>query len=91
LNIFHGIRRGKREGGWLGACPRRYKNTRNVNRPIIAPEGGEKERLVKLAFKEFSTGNYNIEELRHKLGKQVLKCNRNSFWELLGNKAYIGI
>ena len=29
LNIFHGIRRGKREGRWLGACPRGYKNTRN--------------------------------------------------------------
>ncbi len=91
LNIFHGIRRGKKEGRWLGACPRGYKNRRNENnRPIIAPEGGIMEKLVIQAFKEFSTGLYNIEELRHKLFKKGLKCARNSFWMLLRNKAYIG-
>jgi site-specific DNA recombinase len=91
LNILHGIRRGKREGRWLGACPRGYKNSRNeFNKPIITPEGGEQEKLVRLAFKEFATGKYNIEELRHKLFKKGLKCNRNSFWMLLRNKAYIG-
>ena len=91
LNIFHGIRRGKREGRWLGACPRGYKNSRNeFNKPIITPEGGEQEKLVRLAFKQFATGKYNIEELRQMLFKKGLKCNRNSFWMLLRNKAYIG-
>ena len=91
LNIFHGIRRGKKEGRWLGACPRGYRNTRDKNnRPIIAPEGGAKEKLVKQAFNDFATGLYSIEELRHKLLKKGLKCQRNSFWMLLRNKAYIG-
>jgi site-specific DNA recombinase len=91
LNIFHGIRRGKKEGRWLGACPRGYKNTRNENnRPVITPEGGVQEELVKLAFKEFASGKYSIEELRKKLFSKGLKCNRNSFWMLLRNKAYIG-
>lgn len=91
LNIFHGIRRGKKEGRWLGACLRGYINTRDANkRPIIAPEGGEMEKLVKMAFKEFASGLYGIEELRLKLYKQGLKCNRNSFWMLLRNKGYIG-
>lgn len=91
LNIFHGIRRGKKEGRWLGACLRGYVNTRDANnRPIIAPEGGEQEELVKRAFSEFASGLYNIEELRLKLYKVGLKCNRNSFWMLLRNKGYIG-
>ena len=91
LNIFHGIRRGKKEGRWLGACLRGYINTRDANnRPIIAPEGGKKEELVKRAFSEFATGLYNIEELRLKLYKEGLKCERNSFWKLLRNKGYIG-
>jgi site-specific DNA recombinase len=91
LNIFHGIRRGKKEGRWLGNCPRGYKNTRNeYNRPVITPEGGSQEKLVKSAFKEFADGKYSIEELRLKLQKKGLKCNRNSFWMLLRNKAYIG-
>jgi site-specific DNA recombinase len=91
LNIFHGIRRGKKEGRWLGACLRGYINTRDENnRPIIAPEGGRKEELVKRAFSEFVTGVYNIEELRRKLNKEGLACCRNSFWMLLRNKGYIG-
>jgi len=91
LNIFHGIRRGKKEGRWLGARLRGYQNTRDVNnRPIMTPEGGEQEELVKRAFKEFASGLYNIEELRLKLYKEGLKCNRNSFWMLLRNKGYIG-
>ena len=91
LNIFHGIRRGKKEGRWLGACLRGYINTRDANnRPIIAPEGGKQEELVKRAFSEFESGLYNIEELRKKLFKEGLKCNRNSFWMLLKNKGYIG-
>jgi site-specific DNA recombinase len=91
LNIFHGMRRGKKEGRWLGACLRGYINTRDENnRPVIAPEGGLQEQLVKRAFTEFATGMYNAEELRRKLNKEGLTCNRNSFWMLLHNKGYIG-
>ena len=91
LNIFHGIRRGKKEGRWLGARLRGYINTRDENnKPIMAPEGGQKEELVKRAFSEFTTGVYNIEELRRKLNKEGLDCSRNSFWMLLRNKGYIG-
>lgn len=91
LNIFNGIRKGKKEGRWLGACLRGYINTRDENdRPIILPEGGKKQRLVVRAFKLFATNTYNIEELRRKLGKEGLKCARNSFWELLRNRGYLG-
>lgn len=91
LNIFHGIRRGKKEGRWLGNCLRGYINTRDEhNKPIILPEGGKQEELVRRAFTDFATGMYNIEELRLLLAKEGLKCNRNSFWMLLRNKGYIG-
>ena len=91
LNIFHGIRRGKKEGRWLGACLKGYINTRDANnRPIVAPEGGKQEEMVKRAFKEFSTGLYGIEELRLKLNKEGMKASRNSFWMLLRNRGYIG-
>ena len=56
----------------------------------MVPEGGEQEELVGRSFKEFASGHYNIEELRLKLLKEGLKCNRNSFWMLLRNKGYIG-
>lgn len=91
LNIFHGIRRGKKEGRWLGARLKGYKNVRDENnKPIIVPEGGSQEALINKAFTEFASGMYNIEELRRKLNKEGLKATRNSFWMLLRNKGYIG-
>ena len=91
LNIFNGIRRGKKEGRWIGTCLKGYRNARDEkNKPIVVPEGGKQEELIKLAFKEFSSGLYNIEELRKKLNRQGLNSSRNAFWSLLRNKAYIG-
>lgn len=91
LNIFNGMRRARKEGRWVGCCLRGYKNTRDENnRPIMTPEGGSQEKLVRKAFRDFASGIYNIEELRRKLNKEGLKCNRSSFWKLLKNKGYIG-
>ena len=91
LNIFHGIRRGKKEGRWLGGCPIGYKNKRNeFNRPIISPEGGDVERLVKQAFEDFSTGLYSIDDLRKTMNQKGLKSSKNAFWKMLRNKVYIG-
>ncbi|MHB8260452.1 MAG: recombinase family protein [Bacteroidia bacterium] len=91
LNIFHGIRRAKKEGRWIGTHVKGYKNARDEkNKPIMIPEGGKQEELIKMVFSEFATGLYNMEELRKKLNKQGLKSSRNAFWSLLRNKAYIG-
>lgn len=91
LNIFHGIRRGKKEGRWLGGCPRGYKNARDANnKPIVIPEGGKQEELVKEAFASFSSGLYPIEDLRRTMNKKGLKCSRQAFWLLLRNRMYIG-
>jgi site-specific DNA recombinase len=91
LNVFHGMRRAKKEGRWLGGSLRGYKNVRDENnRPIIIPEGAKQEELIRIAFTEFASGLYNIEELRRKLNKEGLKSGRCAFWTLLRNKGYIG-
>jgi site-specific DNA recombinase len=91
LNIFHGMRRARKEGRWMGKGPLGYKNARDqFNKPVIIPEGGQQEKLVKQAFKEFSTGLFSTEELRKKYSKLGLKTSKNGFWNLLRNKVYIG-
>jgi DNA invertase Pin-like site-specific DNA recombinase len=48
LNIFHGIRRARKEGRWMGSRPLGYRNARDqFNKPVIVPEGGLQEELVK--------------------------------------------
>lgn len=91
LNVFHGMRRAKKEGRWLGHFPKGYTNTRDEkNKPIIVPEGGSQEAMVKRAFTEFSTGLFNIEELRRKLNREGLKLTKNAFAAIFKNKTYIG-
>ena len=91
LNIFHGMRRARKEGRWMGARPLGYRNARDqFNKPIIIPEGGLQEDLVKKAFAEFATGLFSTEELRKKYNKLGLKTSKNGFWNLLRNQAYIG-
>ena len=90
LNILAGMRRAKKDGRWLGNCPIGYKNTRDDNnKPVIVPEGGEKEKLILEAFTQFSTGLYNMEELRKILYKKGLMVSRNTFPAILANKVYI--
>ncbi len=91
LNVFHGMRRAKKEGRWLGNCPKGYKNTRDDNnKPIIIPEGGKDEAIIQKAFEQFATGLFNIEELRKQLSKEGLKLTKNAFAAVLRNKTYIG-
>ncbi len=91
LNIFHGVRRAKKEGRWIGSCLRGYKNARNENnRPIMIPESGATESLIKEAFELFASETYQIEELRKLMNKRGLKISRNGFWVMLRNKGYIG-
>ena len=91
LNIFHGMRRARKEGRWMGACPVGYRNTRDqFNKPIIVPEGGLQEQLIKEIFKEFSTGLYTAEGLRKKYFGKGMKLQKNAFWNMLRNKVYIG-
>ena len=92
LNIFHGIRRAKKEGRLLGGCPRGYKNARDEhNNPIVIPEGGQQQELIQEAFDLFATGLYPIEDLRQIMNKKGLQSSRNTFWCLLRNKVYIGM
>jgi site-specific DNA recombinase len=91
LNVFHGIRRGKKEGRWLGGRLRGYKSVRNENnRPMLVLEGGLQEELVRKSFTEYASEMYNIEELRRKLTKEGLKTSRCAFWAMLRNRGYIG-
>jgi DNA invertase Pin-like site-specific DNA recombinase len=91
LNIFNGIRRAKKEGRWIGPRPLGYRNSRDeFNKPVIVPEGGAVEELVKNLFKEFATGLYSPAELRAKYNRLGLKLSLNPFANLLRNKVYIG-
>lgn len=91
LNTFNGMRKAKKEGRWMGGALKGYKMGRDENnKPVMIPQGGETEKLVRFAFSEYATGLYKIEELRRKLNGMGLKISRAQFWCLLRNQSYTG-
>jgi site-specific DNA recombinase len=91
LNVFHGIRRAKKEGRWIGKCAKGYINSRDErNKPIIAPENGKNQDLIVRAFSLFATGMFPIDDLRRQMNREGLKMSRNAFWYMLRNYGYIG-
>ena len=92
LNIFHGIRRAKKDGRLFGNVPYGYKKSINqFNRPVVVPEGGKKEQNVREAFEMFATGLHSTEDLRIHMRTKGLNMSRNGFAEMLKKKLYLGL
>ncbi|MGY4539471.1 site-specific DNA recombinase [Mucilaginibacter sp. UYNi724] len=90
LNIFHGIRRAKKEGRWTSSAPMGYANkTTEDGRKYIAikePLAG----IMKSAFEELATGKYATEQVWKQARRNGLPCGRNNFWNLIRNPIYCG-
>jgi len=90
LNVFHGMRRAKKEGRWIAAAPTGYINRstedgRKFIRPA-EPQAG----IMKRAFAEIATGRASVEQVWKKARKEGLRCGRNNFWNLIRNPIYCG-
>ena len=90
LNVFHGMRRAKKEGRWMASAPIGYINkTSDTGRKYIAPKEPEAS-IMKWAFNELSKGLYAADQIRKEANKKGLKCDRNNFWNIIRNPVYCG-
>ncbi|MCR8557008.1 recombinase family protein [Mucilaginibacter sp. BJC16-A38] len=90
LNVFHGMRRAKKEGRWIATAPTGYINRstedgRKFIRPA-EPQAG----IMKQAFAEIATGRISVEQVWKKARKDGLRCGKNNFWNLIRNPIYCG-
>lgn len=89
MNTRNGLRRGRRNGRWMGVAPRGYKNARDErNKPIIIPD--KEADLIRYAFEQFATGIYDKEELRKIMLKKGLRYGKSQFPKMLENVVYAG-
>ncbi|WP_184546142.1 recombinase family protein [Mucilaginibacter sp. FT3.2] len=90
LNIFHGMRRAKKEGRWTSSAPAGYANkSYEDGRKYIAINQSQAE-IMSWAFKEIATGKYPVEQIYKKAKNKGLACGRNNFWNLIRNPIYCG-
>ncbi|QDW24314.1 recombinase family protein [Pedobacter sp. KBS0701] len=91
LNTFHGLRRARKEGRWIGLAPTGYINrTAENGKKYIALHGNQAD-LMAWAFKELSKGKYSIEQVFKKAVEMGLVCSKNNFLRQIRNTMYCGI
>lgn len=92
LNVFHGMRRAKKEGRAMGNAPFGYDNkiTKDKRKYIAL---NEDSTILKWAFEQIAADNFNIEQVwklvrencRNKSG-----LSKNNFWNTIRNPVYCG-
>ena len=94
LNVFHGMRRAKKEGRWMGTAPVGYTNkvTEDGKQKYIAIRDDEGS-LLRWAFEQILENTYNTEQIwklvREKAGGKG-RFSKNNFWVALRNPLYCG-
>ena len=93
LNIFHGMRRARKEGRYMGVAPLGYVNKITENKKkYIAPHDFEAP-LLKWAFEQIASNSFNTEQIwkmvREK-AKGRARFSKNNFWLAIRNPLYCG-
>ena len=91
LNVFHGMRRAKKEGRYMGTAPLGYINRVNeAGKKYIAPREDE-ANILKWAFQELASGRFNTEQI-WKLAREkgLNRGSKNNFWVAIRNPLYCG-
>jgi site-specific DNA recombinase len=90
MNVFAGMRRAKKEGRRMGRAMIGYSNKITEDgKKYIVPN--EKAAIVKWIFEILSTGNYTAQAVWQLAKAKGLKCEKNTFWNLLRNEGYCGL
>ncbi len=89
LNIFHGIRRAKKEGRWTGIAPPGYINRQEGSRKYIDLKEPDAS-IIEWVFEMIVKGSYVTNELWRMAQEKGLKISRSRFHEMVRNPVYCG-
>lgn len=90
LNVFHGMRRAKKEGRYVSQAPIGYINkSQEDGRKYIAVKEPEAS-IMRWAFNEISKGIFCTEDIHRLARKRGLKTGKHSFWLAVRNPLYCG-
>ena len=90
LHVFHGMRRARKEGRYMGLAPVGYINkTREDGNKYIRPEEPAAS-ILKWAFEKIAKGIFNTEQIYRMAAKKGLKYSKNNFWFAIRNPLYCG-
>ena len=90
LNVFHGMRRARKEGRYMGLAPIGYINRTDPNgRKYIAPDEPQAD-IIRWSFEELAAGQYITEQIWKMAKAKGFKGTRSLFWFAIRNPVYCG-
>ncbi|PXY47355.1 recombinase family protein [Flavobacterium hydrophilum] len=90
LNTFHGMRRARKEGRYMGYAPVGYINRVKEDGTKYITFDQPEASILKWAFEELSKGIFNTEQVLHMAKEKGLKAGKNHFWRAIRNPLYCG-
>src|SRR5690606_20496603 len=76
LNTFHGMRRARKEGRWMGPAVVGYQNRANEKgQKYICPKEPQAS-IMRWVFEELATGKWYIDQIWKEAYKRGLNCGR---------------
>jgi hypothetical protein len=90
LNIFHGMRRARKEGRWISSAPAGYSNKSFEDGRKYIAINEPQAAIMRWAFNEIATGKYTVEQVWKAAKKKGLSSGRNNFRNLIRNPVYCG-
>lgn len=90
LNVFHGMRRAKKEGRVMGHPPLGYVNKISETGKKYIAINEDQANIMRWVFNEISKGQLNTEQIWKLANQKGLGCSKNAFWMALRNPIYYG-
>ncbi len=78
------------QGRWVWKAPKGYRNIRHNGKGTIEPDPVESS-LVQKAFELLASGSFSVEWVRSWLANNGMPLGRTAFYDLIRNRAYVGI
>ncbi len=91
LNVFHGMRRARKEGRWMASAPVGYANRVAENgRKYIGLKSPQSD-ILKWCFEKLATCEYSTEQIWKVARQRGLTCGKNNFLVAIRNPVYYGM
>ncbi|WP_370635825.1 recombinase family protein [Flavobacterium sp. JAS] len=90
LNTFHGMRRAKKEGRYMGTAPFGYANKSKEDGTKYIALVEPAASVMRWIFEELSKGVFNTEQVYHLARRRGFKRTKSNLWGLIRNPVYCG-
>ncbi|HRN72197.1 MAG TPA: recombinase family protein [Ginsengibacter sp.] len=93
LNVFHGMRRAKKEGRYMGTAPLGYVNKITEDKKKYIGLHEFEAPILKWAFEQIAADNFNTEQIWRKVQEKVkgkYRFSKNNFRIAIRNPLYCG-